>query len=172
MISESKYRMSSVFSSYVAEAYLVQGEARVSGDGEIEVQRKVQDILLGVPRVGGGLDLAQAVADEPDAVHQQTVGGTLNLEVAEEGVGAEEGEDLVEDIVALTVGVGRLVGGQGWRWDRQDVGRPAGLCPEREEREVADEARRVRVRVENGVIGLVARKRWSAEHGHWQSQAT
>jgi hypothetical protein len=34
----------------------------------------------------------------------------LDLKVAEECVGAEEGEHLVEDVVVLVIGVGRLVG--------------------------------------------------------------
>jgi hypothetical protein len=51
-------------------------------------------------------DLGQAIADKPDSIDKQTVGGTLDLEVSEECVGAEEGEDLVKDIVAIAVGVG------------------------------------------------------------------
>jgi hypothetical protein len=51
-------------------------------------------------------DLGQAIADKPDSIDKQTVGRALNLEVSEKCVGAEESEDLVEDIVAITVGVG------------------------------------------------------------------
>jgi hypothetical protein len=51
-------------------------------------------------------DLGQTIADEPDSIDEQTVGGTLNLEVSEERVGSEEGEDLVKDIVAVAIGVG------------------------------------------------------------------
>lgn len=116
------------------------------------VERQVQHILLGLLGRRRRLDLAQAVAQEPDAVDEQAIGGALDLEVAEEGVGAEEGEDLVEDVVALGVRVRGFKGGQ--RYRRQGVGRTAGLCPQRQEGEVADEARRVGVIVEDGVVGL------------------
>lgn len=132
--------------------HLVQRPARVAGNGKVEVQRQVQHILRRLLDRGRGLDLAEAVAEEPDAVDEQAVGGALDLEVAEEGVGAEEGEDLVEDVVALRVRVGRLVGGEGD--ERERVGRAAGLGPQREEGEVADEARGVGVVVEDGVVGL------------------
>lgn len=121
-------------------AYLVEGEAWIAGDGKVEVERQVVDILGGIASRGLGLDLGQAVADEPDAVDEQAVGGALDLKVAEEGVGAEQGEDLVEDVVALAVRVGRLVGRQRRRRDREGVGGPARLGPEGEEREVADQA--------------------------------
>lgn len=78
----------------------------------------------------------------------------MDLKVAEERVGAEEGEDLVEDIIALAVGVGRLVGRQRRRGVRQGVGRASGLGTEREEREVADYAGDVGIIVENGVVCL------------------
>jgi hypothetical protein len=78
----------------------------------------------------------------------------LDLKVAEEGVGAEQGEHLIEDVVRLGVGVGRLAGRQrrvrGGEW----IDGSADLGAEREEREVADEARRVGIRVEDGVVGL------------------
>jgi hypothetical protein len=78
----------------------------------------------------------------------------LDLKVSEECVGAEEGEDLVEDIVALAVGVGRLVGRQRRRGVGEGVGRASGLGTEREEREVADYAGDVGIIVENGVVCL------------------
>ena len=92
--------------------HLVQRPPRIAGNGKVVVQGEVHDILLCRPRVRPGLDLAQTLAHEPDAVYQQPVGGALDLKVAEEGIGAEEGEDLVEDVVALVIGVGRLVGRQ------------------------------------------------------------
>jgi hypothetical protein len=51
-------------------------------------------------------DLGQAIADEPDSIDEQTIGGTLDLKVSEECVGTEEGEDLIKNIVAVAVGVG------------------------------------------------------------------
>lgn len=77
------------------QTYLVQGPARVTGDGKVRVEGQVRDILGGLPHVGGGLDLGQAVGHEPDAVHQEAIGVALDLEVAEEGVCPEEGKDLV-----------------------------------------------------------------------------
>lgn len=48
-------------------------------------------------------DLAEAVADEEDEVDEDSVGRALDLKVAEERVGSEEGERLVDD-----VGLGRV----------------------------------------------------------------
>lgn len=141
-------------SKKTAATHLVQGPARVAGDGELQVEGQVHDILGGGPDVGSGLDLGQAVADEPDAVDEQAIGVALQLEVAEEGVCAEEGEDLVEDVVALGLGVGRLVGGQGRVGEGQRVGGPAGLCAQGKQGEVPDQARLVGVGVEDGVVGL------------------
>lgn len=138
----------------VAKSHLVQRPGRIAGDRKVEVEGQVHDILGSVSRRGRGLDLVEAVADEPDAVDEQPVGIALNLEVAEEGVCAEERENLIEDVVALAVRVGRLEQGQRRVRERQGVGRAAGLGSEREEREVADEAGDVRVVVEDGVVGL------------------
>lgn len=133
---------------------LVQGKARIARNRKVEVQREVVDLLAGVAQAGIGLDALQAVADEPDAIHEQAVGGALDLKVAEEGVCAEEAEDLVEDVVALALDLGGLVRRQGRVREGQDVGRAAGLGAQGEEGEVADEAGRVGVRVEVGVVGL------------------
>lgn len=118
-------------------AYLVQGPPRVAGDGKVGVQRQVHDILPRAPRVGARLDLAQAVADEPDAVHEQAVRGALDLKVAEEGVGAEQRQHLVEYVVRVAVRVGRLVGGERRGGRREGVGGAAGLGAQGEEGEVA-----------------------------------
>lgn len=104
-----------------------------------------------------GPNLGQAVADIPDSVHEQTIGGTLNLEVAEEGICAEEREDLVQDIVALVVGIGRFMGRERRRGLRESVGGSTSLGAQRKEGEVADEAGRIGVGVEDGVVGLVER---------------
>jgi len=120
----------------------------------VRVQRQVLDLLAGLARASARLDLAQAVADEPDAVDQQPVGRPLDLKVAEEGVGAEEREHLVQDVVRLGVGVGRLVRGQRRVGEGEGVDGPADLGAEGEEREVADQAGGVGVGVEDGVVGL------------------
>jgi len=49
-------------------------------------------------------NLAEAVADEEDEVDEDAVGLALDLEVAEERVGAEEGEALVDDVRLGRVG--------------------------------------------------------------------
>lgn len=133
---------------------LVERPCRVSRNSKVKVKRQVQNILLSITQRSLGSDLCQTIADKPDSIHEQTVGRTLDLKVAEECVGAEEGEDLVEDIVALTVGVGRLVGRQRRRGVGEGVGRASGLGTEREEREVADYAGDVGIIVENGVVCL------------------
>lgn len=68
-------------------------------------------IITNVPRAHVRLDLDKAFANPQNSIDQQAVGGTLDLEVAEEGVCAEEAEDLVQGIVGLGVRVGREVSG-------------------------------------------------------------
>lgn len=123
----------------------------------MQVQREVHDILLGVADGGAGLDLGETVAEEPDAVDEQAVGGALDLKVAEEGVGAEQREDLVEDVVALRVRVRALGGGQGRVRDGKGVGRAADLGAEGQQGEVANQPG-IGLRVEDGVVGLEVRK--------------
>lgn len=94
------------------KANLVQRECWVSGNGKVEIQSQIVDLLAGIAGIGIGLDLGQAVAHEPDSVDEQAVSGALDLKVAEEGVCAEEAEDLIEDVVALALDLGGLVGGQ------------------------------------------------------------
>jgi len=89
--------------------HLVQREARVARNGEIEVQGGVEDLLGGISDAVLGADLGKTLADVEDAVDKQAVGRALDLEVAEEGVGAEQRQYLVEDVVRLGVRVGRLV---------------------------------------------------------------
>lgn len=101
-----------------------------------------------------GLNLGKAIAEEPDAVDEQTIGGTLDLKVTEEGVGAEEGNHFIENVVALAVRVGRFVCGERRVGDGEGVCWAASLCSERQEGEVADEVRRIGVGVEDGIVGL------------------
>lgn len=139
--------------------YLVQRPRGVPGHGKVGVEGQVHDVLGGGARVGRRLDPAEALADEEDAVDEQAVGGALDLKVAEEGVGAEQGQGLVQDVVALRLGVGRLVGGQRRvGWDGEGVGGPARLGAQRQEGEVANQPRGVWVGVEDGVVGLYLKK--------------
>ena len=131
---------------------LIQGKPGLTRQTKV-FERVVDQRLLRGARVHVRLHLGQAVGEEEDAVDQVAVGGALDLEVAEEGVGAEEGEGLVEDVVGLAVRVdvvGVAGGGQGG----EGVGGAAGLGAEREEGKVAYQLGRVGVVEEDGVVGL------------------
>jgi hypothetical protein len=66
----------------------------------------------------------------------EAVGGAFDLEVAEEGIGAEQREDFVEDVVGFRVWVDVKGGGVG-RVGRKGVGGAAGFGAKGEEGEVA-----------------------------------
>lgn len=137
---------------------LIQGPRRVAGNGKVEIERQVHDILGRLPNALVGLDLAEAVADEPDAVDEQAVGRAADLKVAEEGVGSEQRQHFVQDVVAGRVRVGRLGGRRQRRIrERKRVCRAARLRPERQQWEVADQPRRVWVLVEDGIVSLLGR---------------
>ena len=92
--------------------------------------KRVAGLLL------GEVDQAGADRPQPGAVDQDAIGGAFDCEVAEEGVCAEEGEDLVEGVVALVRGIdGEFceVGGEG----RQLLGWTAGSCAQGQEGKVA-----------------------------------
>ena len=76
-------------------AHLVQWPCWVTWDSKVQVQRQIHNILLCLLQRRMRPDLSQAIAHEPDSVHEQTIGGALDLEVAEEGVCAEQREYLV-----------------------------------------------------------------------------
>ena len=116
---------------------LVQRKARLARQTEL-LQAQIHEELLGRARVGVALrgEFCEAVGEEEDAVDEQAVGGAFDLEVAEECVGAEEGEDFVEDVVGFGVGVDVEGGGGGWQGGEGEGG-AAGFGPEREEGEVA-----------------------------------
>lgn len=80
---------------------LVEGECSIAGDGEVCVEGKVHDGLLGLSSGHLRLDLLDDFTDEQDAVDENAVGGTLDFEVAKEGVGAEQGQRLVQRVVAF-----------------------------------------------------------------------
>jgi len=83
---------------------LVQREPGLSGQAEL-LEREVGQNLLGGAGVVGGFDLGEAVGKEEDGVDEQAVSRPVDLEVAEEYVGAEERERLVQDVVRFAVRV-------------------------------------------------------------------
>lgn len=92
--------------------------------------------LLGVPRTHRWLDLPEAIADEQGSVNKHAIGGAVDLKVAEEDIGTEKGEDLVDAIVGLAVGSGVHVRSIG-RKRGQGVCGPASASTQRQDREVA-----------------------------------
>lgn len=84
------------------------------------------------------LHLAQALADEQDTIDQHAVGGPLDLEVAEECIGTEKREDLIDTVVRLAIGVNIDVGRRG-RKRGESVCGAACAGAEGEEREIACE---------------------------------
>ena len=88
----------------------IQREPRVSRDRKLVDRERVEQLLrLDLARHRArGAELREAVGDEEDEHDELAVRGALDLEVAEEGVGTEEVECLVDDI--RRVGV-RYAGG-------------------------------------------------------------
>lgn len=114
---------------------LVQREARLARQTEV-LEREVDQALLGGLGVLRRFYSRQAVGEEEDAVDQVAVGGALDLEVAEEDVGAEEREGFVEDVVRLRLRVDfeRVRAS----WERgESVGWAAGFGAQGQQREVA-----------------------------------
>lgn len=104
---------------------LVQRKPGLTGDGKL-FERAIDECLFGGARVGGRFDFGEAVGDKEDTVDEEAVGGAFDFEVAEESVGAEEGEDFVEDVVGFGVRVDvEWVGGGGERGEH--VGGAAGF---------------------------------------------
>ncbi len=100
------------------------------------IQRQIQQRLLRLLLPHPRLHFRQRLAHEKNPVDQQTVSGALDFEVAEESVGAEEGEDFVQGVVGFAVGVNVEIG-CAWRDRRERVGGTAGSGAEGEEAEVA-----------------------------------
>ena len=67
---------------------LIQRKPRLPRYTEL-FQRTIDERLLSGPRVHVRFDFRQTIRNEQDAVDQHAVGGAFDLEVAEEGVGAE-----------------------------------------------------------------------------------
>jgi hypothetical protein len=116
---------------------LIQRKPRLPRQAEL-LEREVRERLLCGTLIHVRPDLGQAVGKEERAVDEQPVGGAVDLEVAEEGVGAEEGEDFIDDVVGFRVRVDVERGG-GWGEVWECVGGAARFGAEREEGEVAYE---------------------------------
>lgn len=91
--------------------------------------------LLCVPRTHGRLDLPEAIADEQCPVNKHAIGRSIDLEIAEEDIGAEKGEDLVDTIVGLVVGRDVQVRSIGWKRGQSVCG-TASASSQRQNREV------------------------------------
>ena len=78
----------------------IQCEVGVTGDREVIDSEGVEGLARLELRRRGALcaELCEAVGDKEDKDDEQAVGGALDLEVAEEGVGTEEVKCLVYDI--------------------------------------------------------------------------
>ena len=86
--------------------YLVQWPSRVSRESKMQIQRQIHHILLRILDGRVGLNFVQAVAEEPNAIDEQSIRMALDLKVSEKGVCAEQRDDLVKNIVALAIGIG------------------------------------------------------------------
>ena len=72
--------------------------------------------LLRIASAHCRLDLPEALADKQGSIDKHAVGRPVDLKIAEQNIGTEEGQDLVDAIVGLAVG-GDVdiegIGGQG-----------------------------------------------------------
>lgn len=75
----------------------VEREARIARDREVIYRQRIEHLvrLNLARRCSCRPDLGKAVGDEEYEYDEVAVGGALDLEVAEEGVGTEEIEGLV-----------------------------------------------------------------------------
>lgn len=80
---------------------LVEREGSVARNGKVCVKSEVHDGLLGVSPGHLRFDLLNDFAYEQDAVYEDAIGGTFDFKIAEEGVGAEQGQSLVQRVVAF-----------------------------------------------------------------------
>jgi len=91
--------------------------------------------LLCITSTHRRLDLPEAFADEQGSVDKHAVGGTVDLKVAEQHTGTEEGQDLIDTIVGLVVGRDVDVGGIRGQRGQSVCGTP-GASAQRQDREV------------------------------------
>jgi hypothetical protein len=108
--------------------------------------------LFSIPLAHSRLDLAQTLRDPQDTIDQHTVRRPLDLEIAEQRVGPEQRERLVQNVVAFAVRV-HVELTHARRQRRKRVRRSAGLGAESGEAEVADDTG-IGVAEECGVVGL------------------
>ena len=69
--------------------------------------------LLRIPGSHRRLDLAETLADEERSINKHPIGRAVDLKVAEQHVGPEERQDLIDAIVGLVLGGHINVGGIG-----------------------------------------------------------
>jgi len=84
----------------------IQREVGVAGYGEVVYGQGVERLVRLELRRRCALrpELRETVGDEEDEDDEEAVGGALDLEVTEEGVGTEEVEGLVDDVRSVEVG--------------------------------------------------------------------
>ena len=83
----------------------VEREVGVTGDGEVVDGEGIEGLgRLELVRDGlRGADLGETIGNEEDEYDEEAIGWALNLEVAEERVGTEEVEGLIDDISRVLV---------------------------------------------------------------------
>lgn len=114
--------------------------------------------LLCIPSRRVGFDLPQTFADKQRPVDKHTVRGSINFEVAEEDIGPEQRENLIDAVVRLAVG--GHIDIKGTRRERGEcVCGAARASPEREDGEVSWQ----RAYISKGVTSFVL----CAEDGSW-----
>lgn len=69
--------------------------------------------LLGIPGSHRRLDLAETIANEERSINKHPVGRAVDLKVAEQHIGPEKRQDLIDAIVGLVLGGHVNVGGVG-----------------------------------------------------------
>lgn len=110
--------------------------------------------LLSISPGHACLDLAQRLAHKQNAVNQHAVSRALDLKVAEEGVGAEEGEDFVDGVVRLVRGINGELGDVGGERGQRHGG---SACP-RAERQQGKIAWSVSIRAFERALSLAERR--------------
>jgi hypothetical protein len=105
---------------------------------ESTVPNQTRRPKLHLPNSHIWFDLRQTFAHKQNAINQQSICRTLDLKVAEKRVGTEKRQHLIQGIVTLAIGLGRLRRGDRCieRWKR--VSWPASACAEGQEGEVAN----------------------------------
>jgi hypothetical protein len=98
----------------------IERKVGVAGDGKAIDGERVERFArleLGLRRARRS-ELGEAVRDEEDEHDERSVGGALDLKIAEERVGAEEVEGLVDDVCARWIGYACVCVCKASLWDR------------------------------------------------------